>query len=99
MANSISNSTAIKVATLILFAFFVRQIALAGMKLQEHKIGTSVTRKNARRIPYPTMTFCPFHNKYSAVAIIKFCRSALDPQSFHTEHGQLSGGGLWDYER
>ena len=56
-------SVAIKFVSLILFAYFVYHIVNAVEKLWENKIGTTVTHKNARAIPYPSMTFCPFNNK------------------------------------
>ena len=54
---------ATKFVSLILISYFVYHIVRAVEKLYENKIGTSVTRKNAHIIPYPSMTFCPFNNR------------------------------------
>ena len=54
---------ATKFVSLILISYFVYHIVRAVEKLYEHKIGTSVTRKNANTIIYPSLTLCPFNNQ------------------------------------
>ena len=54
---------ATKFVSLILISYFVYHIVRAVEKLYENKIGTSVTRKNAKTITYPSVTLCPFNNQ------------------------------------
>ena len=56
------SSPASKLVAFCLVSYFVSRIVASVMKLNEGKIGTTITRRNSPVIYYPTMTFCPFRN-------------------------------------
>ena len=53
----------VRFVSLCLVAYFVYEIALAWMKLQDETFGTTVTQRVPKIIPYPEITFCPFNNE------------------------------------